>query len=269
VHGDIALFWTVLFGFLIADSFALAPLGGDFLRFGASGRLRYEPGVRLKFRGRDLVLLNPLNPFDRVVLTRHAAGNLTPLQWRSTRKAVRTPLRALNAMSALGSAYLVSMMVLAGASSGMGFGVVLSLLAAVHLVAWSASVTILLARRKTFGLPTARALSLVVEALFVPGYTVNLSKRVWYRRVLDVPAMAWGLRSLQRMTDPSMRELYCHQMSGRLDDVVAELGLLESEQAAAPPGPSPVDTSPHRRSLNDWVGEARQCLTKSAPQGGW
>ena len=277
---DVALFWALLVAFLVADNLALAPAGGDFLKFGFAGRLRYEPKVRLKVRGRDLVVLNPVNPFDRLVFTRHAAGYLGGAQLRDSSRIVRNPLRGLNRLAMVGSAYLVSLVLLAAASTETGFAVVLAALAAVHLAAWFVSVAIAVAWRERFGLSRYQLFVLATEALFVPAYTVNLSKRIGYRRVLDVPAMAWGMRSLRRIADPSMRELYCLRMAARLDDVVAELDLPEERSGASADttprrdpasahDPLPVPSSVHRLSLSRWVCEARQCLTKSAPQGGW
>jgi hypothetical protein len=269
VATDVALFWALLVAFLVADNLALAPAGGDFLRFGFGGRLRYEPHVRLKVRGRDLVVLNPANPFDRLLFTRHAAGYVRGEQLRASSRVVRSPLRGSNRLAMVGSAYLASLVLLAAASTATGFGIVLAALAAVHVAAWSASVAIAAAWRERFGLSRYQLFVLATEALFVPAYTVNLSKRIWRRRVLDVPAMAWGLRSIRRIADPSMRELYCLRMSGRLDDVAAELDLSDAADPATSDSPLPVPSSLHRQSLVRWVSEARQCLTKSAPQGGW
>lgn len=259
---DVALFWLVLGAFLLADHLVLAPAGGDFLKFGFGGRLRYEPRVRLKMRGRDLVMLNPLHPFDRLVLTRHAAGRASPAQVREATKQVRRALRPLNRLAVVGAAYLVVLVALVLASFEVAFVRVLVALAAVHLLAWSVSMALLFAGRRALGLPASRLVSLGAEAFFVPAYTVNLSRRLAKAQVLDVPAMAWGLRALRRIADPSLRELYGLRLSGRLDDVVAELDLDDDT-------PLPAPASAHRQALGRWVEEARACLTASAARGGW
>lgn len=256
---EIALFWLVLAGFLLADNLVLVPKGGDYLRFGMKGRLRYDPAIRLEALRRDLVLLNPLNPFDRIALTPRVAGELNAGQLRTARRLVRSSLAPLNRLSWMGTFYLAGLVVLLAFSWSMHFSLILTALAALHLSAWLIGSLIAALHRDGLHLSGARVASLIVEGLFVPAYTLNLGKRAWYKQRLDLPAMSFGLRALKRMPDDADRELYAFRMGKRLDALAQE--WESAGERAGDPAPLP-------EKLGPWVREARACLTASAPSTG-
>jgi hypothetical protein len=286
VPHEIALFWLVLAGFLFVDNLVLVPRGGDFLGFGARGRLDYRPGVRFQLRGRDLVVLNPLNPFDRVALTRRAMGFVSGEQLKAARKKVRDTLPVLNTLSCLGCGYLVVLLALASVSFRVHFGQVLAVLLAVHLAVWVAALLVLTAHRGALQLTRRQALAASLEALFVPGYLVNLGKRVWYRQVLDLPAMALGIRQLRRTRDAAQRELYAFNLATRLDELAgaAEPGPTPSTKEEPPAkaahasvmarenqGTAKACSSAAAGALSHsdpWVAEARKWIATSAPSDG-
>jgi len=70
---------------------------------------------------------------------------------------------------------------------------------ATHILAWALALAMLLLPRPSLELSGGRT----AEALFVPAYTIKLRKRVWFRRTLDLPALAVGLRELRRVEDAS------------------------------------------------------------------
>lgn len=258
---QIVLFWVVLWGLLFFDNFVLVPSGGDYLKIGRRARLLYEPRLRLKARRRDLVFLNPLNPFDRLVVTSRAIGAVTAGQLRTARKLLRTSLGGVDLLSWLGSGYLVVLVVLAAVSVQFYFGAVLLVLAVAHLVTWAACLLVMLLHRQRLRLTAAKVAGLALEALLVPGYLVNLGKRVWFKQTLDIAALTVGLREIRRMPEDSARELYCLRMTNRLDEIAYELGLLVDG-----PPVTPCD-QPHH-GLQAWLSEARKCLTTSLPVAG-
>lgn len=284
---EISLFWVAIAGLLFIDNLVLVPHGGDYLKVGRLGRFHYEVGTRFKARRRDLVLLNPLNPFDRLVVTQRSIGTLSPEQLHAARKLLRDTLHGVNLLSWLGSGYLAALVLLAVASLQAYFGVVLAALAVVHLLTWAACLYVLVSRQPRLLLSRYQTFSLAVEALLVPGYLVNLGKRVWFRHVLDLAALTLGLRQLRRMPDDSARELYGMRMASRLEDVAYELDLSEvgtsgdttasrpaqwpssaSTSSAQPPTPpGPVQPRP-RQALQAWLTDARRCLTTLAPPAG-
>lgn len=240
---EIVLFWVVAAGFLIADNLRLIPLGGDYLRLGRKGVLRYEPAARLEARGRDLIFLNPLNLFHRAALTSSVLGRLAPQQLRVARRLIRNAVPTLNLLSWIGTLYLVLAVALASLSMRFSFALVLAAFLGLHLVFWGLSAGLLVGRRKRLGLTRQQAAVFVAEGLFVPAYTINLGKRLWFKHTLDLPAMTLGLWQGQSLHDEHARELFVHQMGQRLD-------LLET---ALPEGDAPA-----MRAL---ISEARACLT--------
>jgi hypothetical protein len=252
VGNEVALFWAVLAGFLFADNLVLVPRGGDFLRFRRRGRPRYEPGVRFQARGRDLVLLNPFDPFDRIALTARSAGPSSARELHAALRRLRRALPALNAASWIGGGYLVAVLALVVLSWQWHFAPVLAALAAVHLLAWAALLVLLIRARARLQLDAYACFVLAAEALFVPAYTINAGKRIWYRQQLELPALALGLRALKRMPDDdAAKALYAHRLHTRLDELAIDLGLDEGGAALQP-----------------WFEEARRCLKTSAPPAG-
>ncbi len=246
---EILLFWAVLAGLLFIDNGVLVPPGGDCLRFGRAGRLRYDAGGRIEVRRRDLVVLNPFNPFDRAVLTPRSIGALSAVAYRSSLREVREGQRGANLLSWIGSGYLVALVLLGAASlAAVYFGVVLAVLAAMHLGAWLASLAVMLRFGPRLGLSGGRVASLMVEALFVPGYLVNLGKRVWFKRSVELPALTLGLKQLGRLRDEHGIELERLRLARRIDDIAQSLELDATAQ--------------------HWFEEARQCLKTSVPPAG-
>lgn len=275
---DVALFWIVLAGLFLFDNLVLIAPGQDCLRFGRSGKLRYKPGSRLQVLRRDMVFLNPLNPYDRIALTRRSIGVLQPTQWRSSVRQIQSALVATNRLSLVGSAYLLLLCVLAMFSLELNFAVVLLALALTHLAVWGFATWVLVRSRAALALGSSRTFALALEALLVPGYLVNLGKRVWYRQSLPLAGFTVGLRQLKRMPQGHEQELYQAQLLQQLDDIAFEMGL--DEALAQPPSPlqghgAAADEDSSRRpepsarqSLLVWLQEARVCLTISGANGG-
>lgn len=251
---EVALFWLLLAGFLVADNLVLVPAGGDYLKFGRAGRLHYLPGQRLQARGRDLVLLNPLNPFDRIALTQRVAGPATAPKWRAARQQLHAGLPGANALAWLGVAYLLALMALLLLSFQLHFGVVLAALGLWHLLAWGCGLSLLLRHRRALRLAGGQVFTLAAEALFVPAYTLNLGKRVWFKHRLDLPALSLGLWQLKRMPETSAKALYAHQLNERLDDWALDLDIDQLQAQPAWQRP--------------WLKEARACLMASTPPAG-
>ena len=284
---EISLFWAVLAGLLCIDNLVLLPSGGDYLRFSRSGRWRYDPGFRLQARQRDLILLNPLNPFDRLAVTNRTIGDLEPRMLRVAKRQMQGTLNYVNFLSWIGSGYLLVLTGLAAASILFYFGDVLLALLLVHLLTCAAAVVLLIISRETLCLTRFRVFSLALEACLVPGYLVNLGKRVWYHRTLNLPALSLGLRQLRRMPVDAARELYAMQLSRRLDDVGFDLNI-DDDSPNDPNASEPIETpgsisgndskqaatastshaETQREELRNWLKEARLCLATSAQGDG-
>lgn len=222
---ELALFWLVLFGFLLADSCLLLPPGGEALRLDRRGRPVYRPGLRLQLLRRESVWMNPLNPWDRLLPTPQALGTLTLPQLRGERHSLRPLLRATAPLHALGALYLLGLLPLAWLSWHAHAGLVLASLLALHLLLWCLSAALLMRRRARLGLSGAQAAALLFEALLVPAYTVNLGKRVLRRRPCVLPALGLGLHQWQRLrrSDPEAAALLALQLRDRMNELEQQL----------------------------------------------
>lgn len=261
--GEIVLFWVVATGFLIADNVVLLPAGCDYLRLKASGRFVYDASARLEARGRELVMLNPVNLFHRAAVTTRTLGRVDRRTFRAERQGVLRALSTLNLLSWMGYAYLAATVALASLSFALYFGTVLALFLMLHLVCWAAMSALLVRRRRRLMLSGPKTWVLVIEALLVPAYTINLGKRVWAQRRVDLPAMTLGIRQARRTRHDADRELLVHQLLQRLALIEASLPDAEAATDPAPvPGPHTAPQQPRQPArLGDLVKEAKTCLT--------
>jgi hypothetical protein len=165
VQTEILLFWVVTAGFLIADNLVLLPAGRDYLRFGMRGRLVYSAATRLEARGRELVMLNPLDLFHRAAVTTRGLGPVTSSGFRAARRQVADSLPTLNTFSWLGYAYLVCAVGLASVSFAVHFGSVLASFLATHLVFCLVAIVLLVRRRAVLKLSGYQTLVFAVESV--------------------------------------------------------------------------------------------------------
>lgn len=241
VDGGVALFWAVLWGFVLADNLVLLPRGHDALRWGRSGRLRYAGGPRVEVLGRDLLCLNPLDPFDRIAITTREGGVLRAADYRAASRRVRAGHLTANRLSWLGAVYLALLLALTVASWRLPFLQVLVALAVVHLAAWAGACAIVATQRARLGLSGEAAAKLLAEAVFVPAYTLGIAKRIGARTRLDIPALGVGLRQLDAPHESATRARLAFTLSQRLDDLAARADAGQGE-------------------LQPWLDEARTCL---------
>lgn len=263
---EIALFWAVVAGFLIADNFLLIPKGGDFLRVGRLGAFKYDYRARLEVSGRDLIFLNPLNLFDRAAITSSCIGHINASEFRKAKRKVRYALPRLNVFAWVGYVYLVVVMGLVATSFLVSFELVLYAFIASHAVFWLLTISLLLAWGHNLKLSGYQVLVYAAEALFVPAYNINMSKRLWYRHTLDLPALTLALRQFKSIKDEANRELYIYELGKRLDDLMADLEIEELGSKAfvdeCSKNLSTVDgKTENTRVALKWLKEARTCLT--------
>ncbi len=265
---EIVLFWVVAAGFLVADNLVLLPAGQDYLRFGMRGHLVYSAATRLEARGRELVMLNPLNLFHRAAVTTRGLGPLTASGFRVARKQVAQGLPTLNTFAWLGYAYLLFAVGLASLSFGVHFGSVLASFLATHMVFAVVATILLVRRREKLRLSGYQTLVFAVEAMLVPAYTINLGKRLWTKTVLDLPAMSLGIRQAKRARDEFDRELAMHQLRERLKLLESSMEIgdpevdcgVSAEGKGAQDGPQATRPGKSARSEIDLIREAKACL---------
>lgn len=252
---EIALFWLVVAGFLVADNLVLVPAGCDLLRFGRRGAIWYDAGARLSAARRELVLLNPLNLFDRALITTRCFGDIEPRQWRQGRSLVRSMLSPLNGLSLLGYAYLVLTVCLAVLSFHVPFAPVLLGFAALHALMWALNVVALICLRHRLQLSGYETFVLCAEAGFVPAYLMNMGKRVLHKKRVDIPSLGMGLRELKRTTDEGEREWRAMRLQERLQWLCMTQGH-ERDEVAVTAGLAPGRLS----ATQHWIMKAEACL---------
>ncbi len=249
---EIALFWLVVAGFLVADNLVFVPAGCDLLRFGRRGRIWYDAGTRLSAARREVVLLNPLNLFDRALITTRCFGDVEPQQWRQGRSLVRAVLSPLNGLSLLGYAYLLLTVCLAVLSFHLPFAPVLLAFAALHALMWVLNVAALIGLRRRLRLSGYETFVLCAEAGFVPAYLMNMGKRVLHKKRVDIPSLGLGLRALKRTSDEGEREWQAMRLKERLQ----WLGMTHGHERDETAGPASGGLS----ATQHWIMKVEACL---------
>lgn len=250
---EIALFWLVVAAFLVADNLVFVPAGCELLRVGRRGTLWYDAGTRLTAARREVVLLNPLNPFERALITTRCFGDVDLRQWRQGRALLRAALPPLNGLSALGSVYMLVTAGLAAASFHLPFTPVLLGFVALHLLMWALNTSALIALRHRLGLSGYETFVLCVEAIFVPAYLMNMGKRVVHKKRLAISALGLGLRALKRTADEGERELLAIRLRERLQ----WLGMAQGHEVDEADAET---AAPALSSTQQWISRAEACL---------
>lgn len=267
---ETALFWLVVAAFLFFDNLIIVPHGCDLLRFGRSGLLRYDASSRLSAAGREMVLLNPLNLFDRGLVTTKCFGDVEPRQWRQGRELVDTALSTLNGFSSMGYLYMVLVVFLAALSFRIGFTPALVGFVGLHLLVWTVSVAGLIVRRRQLLLSGSAVLGAAAEALFVPAYLMNLGKRLVYKKRVGISALGLGLRQLKLTVNEDYRDELTLKLSTRLEQLEIQQGYevdedsLESsspmDDRAGDLGAAGAGMLARLSATQQWIMEAKACL---------
>jgi len=92
----------------------------------------------------------------------------------------------------------------------------------------------------------------------VPAYTINLGKRLWHKQVLNLPAMALGIRQAKRSKNETERELLVHQLQERL--ALMEMNLADEAPKAEMQGEI-VPAS--RQNIQDQPSTPRELITEA------
>jgi hypothetical protein len=267
---ETALFWLVVAAFLFFDNLIFVPRGCDLLRFGRRGHLRFDASTRLTAAGKEVVLLNPLNLFDRGLVTTRCFGDVDPSQWKQGRSLVSSALPTLNGFCWLGYAYLLLVALLAALSFRVGFTPALIGFVALHLVVWMVAVIALTLQRHHLQLSSTGVLGAAAEALFVPAYLMNLGKRLTYKKRVAISALGLGLRELKRVVDRDVREDFSRKLSNRMDMLEMTQGYEADEACtmdastwdtrAGDLGAASSAVLNHLSVTQQWILEVRACL---------
>lgn len=217
------LFWVTLAGFLVFDNMLVVARGKDCLSISARGKPYYKSRQRNTFARRNVVFLNPINLFDRVIITELATPKENVNRYKKELRSIETLALDLNPFAYLGYIYFAYLGFNCYLSFLFGFeAVVLNLLVG-HLSVWTCSLLLVLMLYRTQDLPKSGVISALFESLFVPAYLVNLNKKILRLRQSEICALRLHIRRLKRTSDADVElvryELLIQTISA-LDDEV-------------------------------------------------
>ena len=213
------LFWLVLLGFLLVENLAFIEPGHEILKVSRRGKLHYPAAARLEFGVKEALFLNPLNLFDRHVVTSNVTGITAPHDYLSMARHIRFTAKNLQPLVWIGYAYLAVIAVAAFMTFRFSFEVVVLPFLSGHFLFWLLAIFTLVLSAKNLALKRSSLIGLSIECLLVPAYVVNLSKIVLRQQRISLGALAIGVRSCKKCASPDERELLIYQMNSRLHDL--------------------------------------------------
>ena len=192
------LFWMVLFGFLVFDNFIFIQHGKDFVSINKNGRLIYKSRTRTLLMGRDVLVLNPFNLFDRVICT----NKLNLIETRDFYKrevtSLRNFIRSLTIFVYVGWAYFGFLIVCCYLSFSVNFEFVVVPLLICHLATWIITSIALYFWNKNKTITTIKLATQILENLLVPAYIVNLNRKLIQHLSLEISSIHFYYRNLKR-----------------------------------------------------------------------
>lgn len=215
------LFWMMLSAFLVFDNLFVVGRGKDCLSISRKGKPFYKSRQRNTFVGRDVLFLNPLNLFDRVIIVETVTIKEDPYQYKNELRSIESLAIDLNSFAYLGYLYFIYLAVNCYLSFLFGFEAVVLNLIFGHLSMWICSVVLILLVFRYQKLPKEGVVSTLLEALFVPAYLVNLNKKLLRLKHSEISALRLHLRSLKRasLSDADLiRHELMNQTNMALDD---------------------------------------------------
>jgi hypothetical protein len=195
------LFWITLLAFLVFDNLIVVAKGKDYLSVSRRGRPIYKSRQRNSFAGRDVVFLNPINLFDRVITVEKVTLSEDAHRYKQELRSIEYLAKDLNSFAYLGYLYFLYIVTNCYLSFVFGFEAVVVNLLVGHSLIWICAVGFAFLHMRSQELPKAKVVSIFVEALFVPAYLVNLNKKFLRLRESDICALRLHIRALKRVAD--------------------------------------------------------------------
>lgn len=192
------LFWMVLFGFLVFDNFILIQDGKDFVSFNKNGRLIYKSRTRTLLLGKDVLVLNPFNLFDRVVCTNKLNLIETSEVYKREVNSLRNYIRSLTIFVYVGWVYFGCLMACCYLSFSVNFEFVVVPLLICHLATWMLTSIAMYFWNKNKTITTIKLATQILENLLVPAYIVNLNRKLIQHLSLDISSIHFYVRNLKR-----------------------------------------------------------------------
>jgi hypothetical protein len=205
------LFWAMLFAFLIADNIVSLAHSEDFLSITRKGHPLYQSRQRNVFSKKTLIVLNPVNLFDRGVIAQLINDEDDRHTYRSELKSIRRVSARLNLLAYWGYIYLAFLSACAYFSFAYSFEAVVIFLLLGHFFHWCCAAALVWFCRKDLGLAASGVAVCLMEALFVPAYLVNLNKKLLRLKHTPICSLRLHIRKLKFASSPS-KELMQYEL---------------------------------------------------------
>lgn len=215
------LFWVTLLAFLVFDNLIALSKGKDFLSISRQGRPYYKSRQRNSFVGRDVVFLNPINLFDRVISTERVTLSEEPQRYKLELRSIESLAIDLNCFAYLGYLYLIYLLANCYLSFLFGFEAIVIHLLVGHAVFWLSALVFVFMFLRVQDLPKGKVISVLIEAFFVPAYLVNLNKKLLRLRESDICSLRLHVRAVKRLADEDA-ELIRYELSNQTNDALEE-----------------------------------------------
>jgi len=215
------LFWVTLLAFLVFDNLIVIAKGKDCLTISRRGRPYYKSRQRNSFAGRDVVFLNPINLFDRVISVERVTLSEDTRRYKRELRLLESLARDLNPFAYLGYLYFLYIIINCYLSIVFSFEAIVVNLLVGHILIWICAVVFVFLFLRAHELPKGKVVSILVEALFVPAYLVNLNKKFLRLRESDICALRLHIRALKRVADDDadlIRYELLNQTNAALDE---------------------------------------------------
>ena len=85
---EVLFFWLILSAFLVFDNLVVIARGSDSLSISRHGKSYYKSRQRNTFAGRDILFLNPLNLFDRVIFVERVTLKEDPYLYKKELRSI-------------------------------------------------------------------------------------------------------------------------------------------------------------------------------------
>jgi hypothetical protein len=218
------LFWGVLFAFLLFDNLISIGRDVDCLNVSRKGKLSYKLRNRQIFGGKEIILLNPLNLFDRIIFSSKVTASENVAEYKRELRGIERTAKKINFFVYLGYFYLLILIVNCYASLALSFEAIAIELIVCHVVTWVVAVMSVFFLVRDDSLPVRMITIILIEALFVPAYLVNLNKKILVLRKSSICPVRLCVRRFKTVPEYE-RELVRYELSrfiqGSMDEEVS------------------------------------------------
>jgi len=195
------LFWIILSGFLLLDNFVILSGGKDFLSVTRKGKASVEFRQRGAYFGKDVIFLNPINLFDRVIICPELTLFEDRILYKKEIRWLESITKKLNGFVYLGYVYVLFLMANCYLSFRFGFQAVAMNLLVGHLIMWLCSIALATWIFKNGIVPKSVLITTFAEVLFVPAYLLNINKRLLRVKEFKFSALRKKIRNIKKTSE--------------------------------------------------------------------